>query len=48
MPTVKSTTIAKITLCEGATAKSTSTTMFQQAGKPEKLLSLVFMRVSEK
>ena len=48
MPTVNSTTMAKITLCEGATAKRTSTTMFQQAGKPEKLLSLVFIRVSEK
>ena len=48
MPTLNSTTIAKITLCEGAMAKRTSTTMFQQAGKPEKLLSLVFMRVSEK
>ena len=32
----------------GASAKSTSTSIFQQPGKPEKELSLVFMRVSAK
>ena len=48
MPTVSSTTTVRITFCDGAMAKSTRTTMFQQAGKPEKLLSLVFIRVSAK
>ena len=40
--------MASVTVCDGAMANNTSTTMFQQAGNPEKLLSMVFMRVSAK
>jgi hypothetical protein len=46
--TDSSTTVARITICGGSVAKRTRTTMFQQAGKPAKLLSLVFIRVSAK
>ena len=42
------TTIIKITCQFGLVAKSTSTSMFQQPGNPAKLLSTVFIRVSEK
>ena len=41
-------TISRITVWLGSVAKSTRTTMFQQAGKPAKLLSLVFILVSAK
>ena len=48
MAMVKSTTVASTTPGPGFSAKRTRTTMFQQAGKPAKLLSLVFIRVSAK
>ena len=48
IPTVSAITTARITSQCGCSAKSTRMTMFQQAGKPAKLLSLVFMRVSAK
>jgi hypothetical protein len=38
----------RITAVAGFSANSTRITMFQQAGKPAKLLSLVFIRVSAK
>ena len=48
MVAASATTISRMIQKFGLSAKSTSTTMFQQAGKPAKELSLVFMRVSAK
>ena len=41
-------TIIKMTCQVGWIVKTTKTTIFQQPGKPEKLLSCVFIRVSAK
>src|SRR3989338_3572425 len=46
--TVSRITARRMTQGAGDMAKRTNTTIFQQAGKPEKDLSLVFMRVSAK
>ncbi len=46
--TARAVTSARMTQKFGSSAKTTSTTMFQQPGKPEKELSLVFIRVSAK
>ena len=48
MATARTVTIPKDTHHGGASAKSTSTSMFQHPGKPENELSFVFIRVSAK
>ena len=48
MATARITTIANETQKFGSIANRTSTTMFQQPGKPEKEKSFVFIRVSAK
>ena len=46
--TARTVTRTRHTAHPGSSAKSTRTSMFQQPGKPEKELSLVFIRVSAK